>query len=151
MLHEADRDVEAEAACRRALELVPQKAGAHSVISVTLLAQDRSEEALAEAVGEPDEASRLWALAIVQHALRNRAGSNETLQQMIDKHTDDAAYQIAEVCATRGEADAAFAWLERAHAQRDGGLSGMKRSRELRSLHSDPRWRVFLKKMGFEE
>ncbi len=151
VLHEADRDVEAEAACRRALELVPQKAGAHSVISVTLLAQDRSEEALAEAVGEPDEASRLWALTIVQHALRNRAGSNETLQQMIDKHTDDAAYQIAEVCATRGEADAAFAWLERAHAQRDGGLSGMKRSRELRSLHSDPRWRVFLKKMGFEE
>jgi hypothetical protein len=45
--------------------------------------------------------------------------------------------------------DAAFLWLERAYAQRDGGLSGVKTNPLLRSLHGDRRWVGFLKKMGF--
>jgi serine/threonine protein kinase len=46
-----------------------------------------------------------------------------------------------------GEKDKAFEWLEFAYKQWDGGLSEMKGSQLLRSLHSDPRWSKFLKKM----
>ena len=61
-----------------------------------------------------------------------------------------SAYQIAEVHAARNAADDAFAWLERAYAQRDGGLADVKVSPRLRSLHGDPRWGAFLKKMGLD-
>ena len=72
---------------------------------------------------EPEEAFRLWALAIIHHAAGRRAESDAALQELIAKYQTDAAYQVAEVYAARGEADLAFEWLERAYAQRDPGLS----------------------------
>lgn len=51
----------------------------------------------------------------------------------------------------RDEADAAFEWLERAYAQRDSGLAWLRTSLYFRSLHDDPRWGGFLKKMGLED
>jgi len=62
----------------------------------------------------------------------------------------DWAYQVAQVYAMRGEADAAFMWLERAYDQRDAGLTEMKVNPQLRSLHGDPRWVAFLR-MGLED
>jgi len=40
-----------------------------------------------------------------------------------------------------------FEWLERAYQQRDTGLPEIKMRQILRTLHSDPRWSAFLKKM----
>jgi tetratricopeptide (TPR) repeat protein len=149
--YEVDRHREAESAHRKALELAPQRAGSHEHISMTLIAQGRGEEALAEASLEPDEATRLRALAIVQNVLGNRGESDKDLQELIDKHADVCAWDVAEVHAARGEVDAAFRWLERAYAQRDGGLSSVKSSPLLRSLHDEPRWAAFLNKMGFDD
>ena len=149
-LYDADRLVEAEAAYRKVLELAPQRSSTPSGISLVLLALDRGEEALAEALREPEEVYRLWALAIVRHDLGRGAESDEALRELIEKYADGGAYQIAEVHAARGEADAAFEWLDRAYAQRDGGLAEMKPSPRLRSLHGDPRWDAFLRKVGLE-
>jgi serine/threonine-protein kinase len=65
----------------------------------------------------------------------------------IEGYQDVAAYQIAEVYAYRGEVDLAFEWLERAYAQRDGGLSQIKGDPHLKRLASDPRYAAFLEKM----
>jgi hypothetical protein len=43
--------------------------------------------------------------------------------------------------------DQAFAWLERAYAQRDAGLLSMKGDPLLKSLEADPRYTAFLKRM----
>jgi hypothetical protein len=51
----------------------------------------------------------------------------------------------------RGEADLAFEWLERAYAQRDGGLLDIKGSRFLRGLAGDPRYEAFLRKLKLPE
>ena len=51
----------------------------------------------------------------------------------------------------RGEADLAFDWLERAYVQHDGGLAQMRNSPRLGSLHADPRWITFLRKMGLAD
>jgi serine/threonine protein kinase/Flp pilus assembly protein TadD len=150
ILHAADRIAEAEAAYRKALELAPQRFVLRADLSVTLLAQGRSGEALAEAVREPEDGFRLWALAIVHHAMGHGPESDAALQELVAKHADTLGYQVAEVHGARGEVDAAFEWLERAYAQRDGGLTQMKQNPTFRSLHEDPRWRVFLRKMGFE-
>jgi hypothetical protein len=44
----------------------------------------------------------------------------------------------------------AFEWLERADTRRDSGLSTMRISLFLRSLLTDPGWKEFMRKMGFE-
>jgi hypothetical protein len=51
------------------------------------------------------------------------------------------------VYAWRGRKDQAFQWLERAYAQRDGGLSEIKLDPLLRSLHTDARYQAMLVKM----
>jgi hypothetical protein len=53
--------------------------------------------------------------------------------------------QIAEVYAYRGETDKAFEWLERAYAQRDPGLAGIKGDPLLKNLAADSRYTAFLK------
>jgi serine/threonine protein kinase/tetratricopeptide (TPR) repeat protein len=150
-VYAAGRFAEAETAYRRALELAPQGTGMRASLSLTLLALGRGDEALAEALREPDESHRLRALTIVHHVLGSGAESDATLEGLIEKYAGDAAYQIAEVHGARGEVERAFEWLERAYAQRDSGLSVMKVNPRLRSLHGDPRWGAFLKKMGLED
>ena len=147
-LRAAGRFDEAEAAYRKALELAPQRVGTPSALSLALLAHDRGVEALEEAMREPEEAWRLWALAMIHHAMGDVATSDGELQQLAQKYGDDTAYQVAEVYAARGDVNAALQWLERAHAQRDGGLMDVKTSPYLRSIHGDPRWAEFLAKMG---
>ena len=150
VLHYSNRFTESEPAFRKALELAPQRAGSRASLSLTLLALGRGEEALTEATREPTEWARLWSLAIIHDAMGRRMESDSALQELIERRANDSAAQIAEVYATRGGFDAAFEWLERAYLQRDSGISDPKSNSELRSLHDDPRWGVFLKKMGFE-
>jgi hypothetical protein len=99
---------------RTGVELSPERANARALLSLALLAQDRGDEALTEAMSDREEWARLYASAIVHHALGQQ-------------------------------------WLERAHTQRDPGLTEMNCERLLRSLHGDRRWRAFLRKMGFAE
>ena len=90
---------------------------------------------------------RLYGLAIAHHALRDSRHADEALTELIARFQNGSAYQIAAVYAFRGEADRAFEWLERAYAQRDGGLTGLKADPLLKSLRGDPRYTAFLKKM----
>jgi serine/threonine protein kinase/Flp pilus assembly protein TadD len=149
-LHSLNRFTEAEEARRKALELAPLSGALHATLSETLVAQGRCEEALSEAMREPDPMMRLWALAIAHHATGHVEESDAALRDLIEKYARESAYQVAEVHAARGEKGAAFEWLERAYAQHDSGLTSMKTSSFLSSLHDDPRWGAFLKRMGFE-
>jgi tetratricopeptide (TPR) repeat protein len=147
LLWSADCPLEAIDALRKTLELAPRRAAAHANLSCALIALDRPDEAMAEALREPEEWGRLLALAIVHHAARRDAESDEALSTLVEMHANDAAYQIAEVQAVRGEANSAFEWLERAYVQRDPGVTWTKVDPLLRSLHADPRWGVFMRKM----
>ena len=144
----AGRLAEAEEALRMALELAPQTVGTRCFLSWTLLAQGRKDEALAMAVAEPEEWIRLWALAVLQHGAGRPTESIEALRALIEKYADLATFQIAEAHALRGEADEAFRWLERAYTLKDSGLSDLKASPRLRSLHEDARWAPFAEKVG---
>jgi hypothetical protein len=52
------------------------------------------------------------------------------------------------VLAYRGETDRAFQWLDKAMAFNDGGLSEIAVQPEFSSLHDDPRWQPFLRRIG---
>ena len=151
ILWSADRHEDAIAALRKSLELAPQRTATHGFLSVVLLDRGRAEEALAEALQEPEDWGRLYALAIIHHAAGRPVESEEALQELIRTRAGDAAYQIAEVHAARGETNRAFEWLERARVQRDAGIAWAKVDPHLRSLHVDPRWAPFLQTMGLAD
>ena len=143
----AGRLDEAEAAIRKALELDPQFPWGHTVLSRVYLARLHPHEALAEAERDTQPEFRLQGLALAYHALAQKQESDRALAELIARHQKGAAFQIAEVYAFRGEADAAFTWLERAYEQRDAGLAEMKGDPLLKNLERDPRYAAFLKKM----
>ena len=55
---------------------------------------------------------------------------------------------IAYVYAFRGEADKAFAWLDKAVEYGDGGLGEIVTENLFDKIHADPRWLPFLRKVG---
>jgi len=150
-LHAAGQLAEAEAAFRKALEFAPRSPASRTNLALALVDQGRGEEALADALEEPDEWVRLWMMAIIHNAAGRRAESDAALQRFIANYQEDSAYQVAQVYGIRGEADLAFEWLERAFIQRDSGLNYVKADPDLRSLRADPRWNAFLRKMGLAD
>ncbi|MBI5473705.1 MAG: protein kinase [Ignavibacteriae bacterium] len=138
---------ESQAAFAKCDELNPQFSGLHSAISLVYFEQGRVDSALAVSMRETGPDWRLYAQAIVYHTLHNRKKSDEALAALIEGHATDDAYQIAEVYAYRDEKDKAFEWLERAYAQRDGGLPSIKGNPLLRNINRDPRYAAFLKKL----
>ena len=89
------------------------------------------------------------ALPIVYHALGRKADSDAALAALIAKYGKDAAYNIATVYAFRGEADLAFAWLDKANEYGDPGLSEIATEHFFDNIRADPRWLPFLRKIGY--
>jgi serine/threonine protein kinase len=147
----ADRFAEAEEEFQNLVVLSTLRGTAHAIHALNLLGLGRAEDAMAEAMRETGEDFRLWALAIIHQRSGRPLDADEALGEIIERFADESAYQIAEIHAVRGESDQAFEWLHRAYEQRDAGLWISRQSPYLRSLHGDPRWGEFMKKMGFEK
>lgn len=141
---------EAEAALDTAFQLNPRAALLRAVLGTLRLEQGEPDAAQAAFEAEAIEPLRLAGIAMARHALGDREAGEAALRQLIDRCADNGALQVAEALAYFGDADRAFEWLDRAYEQRDSGLPQMQSWPLLRNLHGDPRWRPFLRKMGFE-
>jgi len=141
----------ADQALHRVLELQPNSSyGLYHLTRLQLL-EGQPEQALATARKIDYEVFRLQGVAMAEHSLKDPQGSQQALDELIAKHGQAAAYQIAQVYAWRGEKDLAFEWLERAYRQHDGGLVDLKVGPLLESLRGDPRFNALLKKMKLAE
>ena len=139
---------DAIASFRTALSLDPSQAVVHYELGVALLLKGDASGALAEMEKEPIEAYRMIGLPMVYHALGRKADSDAALAALIAKYGKDAACNIAWVYAFRGEADQAFAWLDKAVAYHDSGLAEIVAENLFDKIHRDPRWLPLLRKMG---
>ncbi|MBS0439241.1 MAG: hypothetical protein JSS33_07525, partial [Proteobacteria bacterium] len=81
---------------------------------------------------------RLLGEALAQHALGNDEASRHALDELTQKYAAGMSYQIAQAHAWRGEADAAFAWLDKALTLHDGGMMLITYDPFLASLRADP-------------
>jgi TolB-like protein/tetratricopeptide (TPR) repeat protein len=86
--------------------------------------------------------------SLAQHDLGNPRESQAALDELIRRFPNNAAYQVAEIHARRGETDLAFEWLERAIVDADCGLSWTKTDPLLVKIRSDPRYAALLRKMN---
>jgi len=138
----------AAADCKKGLELSPDAWPGPVLVSQIYVMQGRRQDALPEIELIRSDSLRAFLYAIAYHALGREKESDTTLREFIAKYHGSMAYQIAEVYALRNQSDEAFEWLDRAYAQRDSGLIGTKVNPLLKSLHSDPRYAAFLKKLN---
>jgi len=139
---------EATAKSKKALELKPDVWPGPIQLSQIYVQQGRPKDALPEIERVRYEPSRAFLYAITYHALGREKESEAALSELIEKYYTSMACQIAQVYAFRNQSEEAFGWLDRAYAQRDGGLIGTKVDPLLKSLHKDPRFAALLKKLN---
>lgn len=144
----AGRFEEGIAALKTSLRLAPGRAQSHYSIGLALLRQGNLAAALAEMKQEVTPAWRLDGLATVYHALGKHAESDAALAEIIAKYDKDSSWNIAYICAYRGEIDRAFEWLEKSVEYRDPGRDDTAVTWQFTNLHKDPRWLPFLRKIG---
>jgi hypothetical protein len=87
-------------------------------------------------------------VALGEQARGDPAAADAALEALIAGHSDDMAFQIATVCAFRGDADKTFEWLDRAYEQQDPGVMAVIDNPFMQDLHSDPRFATFCRKAG---
>jgi adenylate cyclase len=139
---------EAEMAFRKAIEIDPMQSTVRANLASVLLLRGEAAAALAEIQRASDESVQRQGEAEAYFALGRRAEANAKLSEMERLDTATNASGIAETYAYRGESDQAFAWLDRAYRQHEAALEEVNRDLFMKSLHGDPRWKAFLRKMN---
>jgi TolB-like protein/DNA-binding winged helix-turn-helix (wHTH) protein/Tfp pilus assembly protein PilF len=139
---------EAVADFKKALELNRDVVAAHMTLSEIYMMRGRPHDALSEIELIRDDSDRAFLYPIVYYALGREKESVAALSEYVAKYHASGAYQIAQVYAFRNQSDEAFEWLDRAYTQHDGGLIFTKVDPLLKSLHKDPRFAAFLKKVN---
>ena len=145
------RFAEAEAAARRILQISPTYGGGHRDLGNALLMQGKAEEALAEMRDETFVGWQMVGLVLANQALRRAREADAALARLEAEHSTDMAMGVAEAYAFNGHRDQAFAWLERAYAQKDIFLWAIKGDPFLKTLEGDPRYQAFLRKMNLPD
>ena len=139
---------EAVAGLKKAIELNPDLWNGHIFLSQIYIMQGRPQDALPGIELVRYDPARAFLYPIAYYGLGRKKESDAALSKLIMKYHASNAYQIAEVYAFRNQSDEAFEWLDRAYAQRNSGLIETKADPLLKSLHNDPRFAAFLKKLN---
>jgi TolB-like protein/DNA-binding winged helix-turn-helix (wHTH) protein/Tfp pilus assembly protein PilF len=138
----------AAADCKKAIELNPDvPPGPYYLIQIYIM-QGRPQDAFPEIERIQIDSQRETLYSIAYYALGRKKESDAALTELIAKYHESDAYGISLFYAFRNQSDEAFEWLNRAYAQRDGGLIATKVDPLLKGLHNDPRFAALLKKLN---
>lgn len=132
---------------RKALKLEPNAQASHSNLAMIALARGAIDEAQREAQQETNEDLKDFSLTLVRQLL-DKHTSNAALEDFIARHQKDSPFYIASVYAFRGDADNAFAWLDRAFDARDVSTMDFLLTPFFARFRSDPRFAKFCLKLG---
>jgi TolB-like protein/Flp pilus assembly protein TadD len=138
----------AEQAIRTSIELRPEAAGYHALLTIVAIQRGDAKAALTSAQQERPGPYQDIALALAQQIGGDHVAADAALQSLIQKDAESAAYQIAEVQALRKDPDHAFAWLDRAWASHDAGIQYLLYDPFLLRYKTDPRFAGFCRKVG---
>ena len=131
---------DAEASFRKLLGLSPSAYGKKELWQ-TLLLKGELEAALAESDSDDTR-------AVIHHALGNAAKADEALADLIE---NAHPYSIARVYGYRGDVDKTFEWLDYMLENNDYYPTFILTETAFLSVHSDPRWVLFLEKLELLE
>ncbi|MGK7313042.1 MAG: tetratricopeptide repeat protein [Candidatus Longimicrobiales bacterium M2_2A_002] len=132
---------------RTALDLNANAVAVPSLLAMNLTFLDRAGQAQEVLADEPMEFWRLIGQVHVYHALNRTDESDAALAELMARHEEDAAFNIAYALAYRGEVDRAFEWLDKAVEYEDPGLSEIFVYPQFDALKHDPRWKDLLDRL----
>jgi tetratricopeptide (TPR) repeat protein len=140
----AGRDDETIAQCRKTLEMDPNFSHAHWVLAWAYRHKGQSKEFLDELEKSVTGHEVAEGIFYAAHGKRREAQRVVSrLEKAYGTSTD-----IAQVYVLVGEKDRAFAFLENALAERDGGLIVMCFAPQWEPLRSDPRFEQLERRVG---
>ena len=141
----------------KTLELEPNYMPAHFVLGNVYIQQGKWEEASSEfeLIYRRDDAAYL-ALGFLGycHAMAGRRAEAESLRNIlkdISQRRYVSPYGMILICVALGEIDQAMELFERLYVERNDWLVWLKVSPKLQHLHSDPRFRDLLRRIGFPD
>lgn len=141
----------AEASLQRALDVSPEHGRAPVGMGLLYLLRGDAAQAHAWYGRADNEAFILSGQAMAAHLAGDDASARRMLDELIAEGAHTSAYQVAEGFAWCGQLDEAFAWLQRAVAQRDAGMQYLKYDPVLENLRSDPRYARMLHQVGLPD
>jgi serine/threonine-protein kinase len=141
--------------CRKTLELDPDFWVAHLGLAEAYLEKGMFADALTElqTVRQP---GNLWRLSLLgrAYALMGRPADAHTVIDDLKRLSQERyvpPVRVAVVYASLGEQSQALDWLEKAYAEQDGWLCELKVEPAYKGLHSEPRYRDLLRRMGLAD
>ncbi len=97
---------------------------------------------------EEDATKRQYMEAVTYHLAGDAVRAAAALRALESNYADVGALTVADVYGYRGDADNAFAWVDRAFAEQDRYMIQAKMYDGLRRLQSDPRYAAMLQKLS---
>jgi len=153
----AGRSDEAIEQISKAMELNPNSAWARTFLGRAYLTkgmQQRGIEEMETARQDgPDDVFVLGLLGYGYAVTGRRADAFKVLQSLdeMEKHRYVSSAARVYVYAGLSDKDKAFEWLEKAYQERSDALAWFRQEPESKSLRSDPRFAVLMRKIGFTE
>jgi serine/threonine-protein kinase len=143
---------DAIAQAKKALEIDPNYDDAHLVIGNALLAKQKPADAIVEFGRAAKMANRMRsAIGVAEASLghRDRALSIARSLEADSQKRYIGPENVAAVYVALGDADNAFAWLEKAYRARSAYMALLKADRRWDSIRGDPRFAELVKKVGY--
>jgi len=142
---------------RRTLELDPNYAAAHRLLSLAYQGKGVFDEAIVENQKWGALTGNKVETTVALAQLNAVSGQVEEAKKLIevveqDKLVVEQAYRgLALVHAAIGENDMAFEWLEKSYERREESILSLKVDPKVDALRKDPRFIALLRKIGIEE
>jgi tetratricopeptide (TPR) repeat protein len=149
-LARAGRNADAIDAARLAIELSPGNETARANLAAAFLLSNQPEVAIDE-IGKTDFVLfRLFIESIAYELLSRTDESIEAVTRMTELYSNERAFFIAGVYASRNDVETAFEWLYRA-VNEGQSTNGIRSDPFLKNLHDDPRWNPLLAGLGLSD
>ncbi|HEU4510370.1 MAG TPA: winged helix-turn-helix domain-containing protein [Pyrinomonadaceae bacterium] len=142
---------------KKTLELEPNYMPTHFVLGNAYIQQGNWADAIAEfelIYRRDDEAYLALGFLGYCHAMAGRRAEAESLRnilQDVSRRKYVSPYGIIIICVALGQIDQAMELFEQLYAERNDWLVWLKVSPKLKHLHSDPRFRDLLRRIGFPD
>ena len=135
----------------RVMAMNPEFPGIHMNLGVTYLWMGDAEMALIEINKSQSSQSYAMQKARILSTLGREKEAQSVIRELLEGPTDLYPLAMAATFAWRGENDLAFEWFEKARLQNSSSFSGFLKATWKRNLVNDPRYAIFVEKIGLLE
>ncbi len=142
---------ESEKLARRVLNISPTHTWANFTLGAALLEEGRLQESL-DAFNHTDfPDARLVGRAAVYHAMGHKEESDMAMQELENRWSKDAPFEVAMAHGYRGELELALPWLSRAAERKDVWITECMGEPSLKNVADDVRYRAWLRSVGLPQ